>query len=326
MSTPSKKRSLVPNNIVQRLVDATPEEGSQPLANARLLDMKLIDNDPNQPRKVFEVEPFRELVNSLALRGLLQPITVQRQKSGRYRVITGERRWRAAVELGWMQIPALVVDTNKDEMDIKLDRIEENRQRTGLKDYEMALALQEIKRDLREVNPDVNSNELDDMVGEKLTISGRTVRNYLAMLKLPDAVRAELGQDFSELRARGLSLLKNQPDLMFDLVQAVNRHNLSGNQTVQAARLLDRDATLTVTEAVARVRKGESVENSVTPKVKSARRASTRFRQFATDLNNIGRALEGGQVIPTSAEERDDLRRLLIPIVEFYQRLEKEGK
>src|SRR5437868_4564278 len=73
----SPKKPLVPQTAWGRLVEAAPEEGVQPLKNAKRIETRLIYPDPRQPRKQFDPEAMRDLIKSVEQRGILQPITVQ---------------------------------------------------------------------------------------------------------------------------------------------------------------------------------------------------------------------------------------------------------
>src|SRR4051794_23670218 len=154
--SPKKPSQLVSQTAWGRLVEAAPEEGVQPLKNAKRIETRLIYPDPRQPRKQFDAEAMRDLIKSVEQRGILQPITVQADGQGRYLIITGERRYRAATELGLEAMPVIVVDLTEPEM--RLDRVIENRQRQDLSDMEFADALEEIKDDLGARAPNLTSN------------------------------------------------------------------------------------------------------------------------------------------------------------------------
>jgi ParB/RepB/Spo0J family partition protein len=248
-------RSRVPQRAWQALMQASPEEGVQPLKDAKRIDLDLIHGDPRQPRKHFDPQAMEELIASVKERGILQPITVQRRAEGGYFVVTGERRLRAARAAGLDTVPALVVDLS--ETDMRLDRVIENRQRKDLTDLEFARAITEIRDDLGATAPTMSSNDLDEHVGRRLGISGRTVRNFAALLNLDPAIEALLGAQLTELRTRGLARVGYDRELQMELARAVLEHDLSGRQTLAAAQLLKRRLGLTVAEAVARVQAGE---------------------------------------------------------------------
>ena len=305
------RKSLVPQSTWQRLAEASPDEGTRPLAGAKLIETSRVVADPNQPRKYFEAGGMAELIASVRERGILQPITVQRQEDGNFRIITGERRWRAATALEMPYVPALVVELTDNEA--RLDRVVENRQRRGLRDYEMAVALREIKRDLGHDNPGMSSNELDELTGKQLGMSGRSVRNFLAMMNVPQEIRDELGEDFSELATRGVSLLRDHPEKRDALVKAIKKHDLSGRQTVELARLLNDKPGMSMNDAIAQV------QNE--PSRRAAFGGRKSYIELATRISQANRLVENGALAAASDQERDDLLRLLQPLLELQQQI-----
>ncbi len=305
------RKSLVPQSTWQRLVEASADEGTRPLTGAKLIETSRVVPDPNQPRKYFEAGGMAELIASVRERGILQPITVQRQEEGSFRIITGERRWRAASALDMPYVPAIVVDLTENEA--RLDRVVENRQRRGLRDYEMAVALREIKRDLAHDNPAMTSNELDELTGKQLGMSGRSVRNFLAMLNVPQEIRDELGEDFSELATRGISLLRDHPEKRDALVKAIKKYGLSGRQTVELARLLNDRPGMSMADAIAQV------QNE--PSRRAAFGGRKVYLELATRISQANRLVENGALTAVSDQERDDLLRLLQPLTELHRQL-----
>jgi ParB family chromosome partitioning protein len=249
-------RNRVPARAWQGLMQANPEDGVRALTNAKSIATELIHTDPRQPRKHFDEEAMAELTASVKLRGILQPITVQKRDEGGYFVVTGERRLRAAREAGLTEVPALVVELT--ETNLRLDRVIENRQRKDLTDVEFAQALHEIRTDLTQEAPSMTSNDLDEFVGQRLGLSGRTVRNFMALLNLDPAIRDLLGGELTEPRMRGLARVSYDPGVQRALAEAILAQDLSGRQALQVAELLKADRRLTVPKAVAQVLRGEA--------------------------------------------------------------------
>ena len=100
------------------------------------LDILDIEANPAQPRRFFDKAALQELSNSIGLRGVLQPILVRPHPKtrGKYQIIAGERRWRAAIEAGLTKIPANIRDA--DELELLEVGIIENVQRTDLNPIE----------------------------------------------------------------------------------------------------------------------------------------------------------------------------------------------
>lgn len=102
-----------------------------------------IEPDPEQPRKKFSREALETLALSLKKEGMLQPITVRQAGNGRYIIIAGERRWRAAKMLGWKEVPAIIRDI-EDEAQLRRLQLLENIVRADLNPLEEAQAYAEL--------------------------------------------------------------------------------------------------------------------------------------------------------------------------------------
>jgi ParB family chromosome partitioning protein len=140
-------------------------------------DVDLIDANPEQPRKVFRDEDLDSLAASLAKHGLKQPIGVQQRDDGRFLLVWGERRWRAAKALGWPTIPALL--TKGDPLEVALV---ENVQRVDLSPFEQSDALRGLKE-----RHGYTDEALAGIVGKDRS----TVSKLLRLQHLPDRIRAE---------------------------------------------------------------------------------------------------------------------------------------
>jgi ParB family chromosome partitioning protein len=141
----------------------------------RTLPVDLIGPNPNQPRKHFDEESLVGLADSLKERGLLQPVLVRPLPGGRYELIAGERRWRAAQLAGIEEIPALV-RPHDDAASLELALIE-NMAREDLNPVEEARAIAALVEDLG-----VSKEE----VGRRLGRSRVAISNLLRLLDLPD--------------------------------------------------------------------------------------------------------------------------------------------
>lgn len=119
----------------------TPSENSP----YQLLPIYKVENNPNQPRQEFDEVELQSLSESIALHGVLQPLTVRQLPSGYYQIIAGERRWRAARMAGLSEIPAVVIEAD-DKKAMELALIE-NLQRQDLNPVEEALGYQTLMND-----------------------------------------------------------------------------------------------------------------------------------------------------------------------------------
>lgn len=137
------------------------------------LDPKSITPNPQQPRSVFEAEPFAELVHSIKEFGVLQPVVV-RPLNGGFELIMGERRLRASIEAGLETIPAVIRETADENM--LRDALLENIHRANLNPLEEASAYKQMLEDFG-----TTQEELADKLGR----SRPQITNTLRLLRLP---------------------------------------------------------------------------------------------------------------------------------------------
>src|ERR1043165_1234999 len=132
--------------------------------------------NPFQPRKTFNADELAELQASLAASGLLQPITVRRAGEA-YELIAGERRLRAATNLGWAEIPALIKDL--DDRSSLVMALVENLQRSDLKPIDEARGYQRLAEEF-----EFTHQQIADSTGKERA----TISNLLRLLSLPAPV------------------------------------------------------------------------------------------------------------------------------------------
>ena len=162
------------------------------------MDIELIKPNALQPRIKFGESGISELAQSIKTTGVLQPIVVVPDGS-HYRIIVGERRWRAAQKAGLKRIPA-IVRTIPKEQELEVSLIE-NLQREELNSLEIANAYQRLVQEL-----DLTQQDVADKVGKDRT----SVTNYLRLLKLPAEVQEKLANDkISMGHARALISVEN---------------------------------------------------------------------------------------------------------------------
>lgn len=143
------------------------------------LDIDRIFPGEQQPRKTFRDDSLRELAASIKEKGVLQPVIVSRVGDGSFRLVTGERRWRAAALAGLKKLPALIKNVaSKDSLEIALI---ENIQREDLNPIEAAEAFSKLITEFK-----LTQEDLSDRVGKDRA----TIANYLRLLKLPDEVKS----------------------------------------------------------------------------------------------------------------------------------------
>jgi ParB family chromosome partitioning protein len=169
-----------------------------------------------QPRRTFRDESLQELAASIREKGVLQPVIVSRVGDGSFRLIAGERRWRAASLAGLKKIPALVKDvSSQDAIEIALI---ENIQREDLNPVETAAAFQRLLRDFH-----LTQEDLSQRVGKDRA----TISNYLRLLKLPDEVKALLNESRLSMGHAKALLSLEKKEQQLDCARAIVRKGLS---------------------------------------------------------------------------------------------------
>ena len=162
--------TLLPTRT-QPPIPAVPE--ARPDEPAKSLAIDDIDPNPLQPRRVFHPESLEELAQSIRANGIIQPLIVRHQ-AGRYQLVAGERRWRAARIAGLENVPVVVRDIPDDHL-LEITLIE-NIQREDLNPIETAIALQRMATEL---------NLTPDEIGKRTGKDRTTIANFTRLLQLP---------------------------------------------------------------------------------------------------------------------------------------------
>ena len=172
-------------------------------ATESLVPLSLIDPNPNQPRTNIRAEALDQLARSIQESGIVQPILLRPVASGRYQIVAGERRYRAAQKLGLVTVPA-VVRAVADDRVLEFALVE-NIQREELTPIEEAQALRRLQDELG-----LTQESLAGKVGKDRA----TVANTLRLLKLPAEVREAVQEGaLSAGHARALLPVEDQEEL-----------------------------------------------------------------------------------------------------------------
>lgn len=172
------------------------------------VEMGLIDNNPNQPRKNFSPTSLNELADSIRTHGVIQPIILKLKDNGRYMIVAGERRFRASKIAGLKKIPAVIRDYTDAE--IKEVSLLENIQREDLNPIETARALKELLSVY---------NWTQEVLADRLGKSRPAITNYIRLLNLTPSVIALIEDGrLSAGHAKCLVVVQN-PEVQFKLAQ-----------------------------------------------------------------------------------------------------------
>ena len=190
-------------------------------AEKKLLMIKPDDILPcqHQPRKSFDTYELQSLADSIAANGIIQPLTVRKTEGGKYSLIAGERRLRAAKMAGLRRVPCVLHRTS--DLVASLYAIIENMQRCDLNYFEEALAIQTLINDFRLTQAEV---------AIQLGMANSTVSNKLRLLKLSDKTRQRLlAANLTERHAR--ALLRLNPEQREDALDKIIANGLNLVQT-----------------------------------------------------------------------------------------------
>ncbi len=170
------------------------EDGAQSTNGYHLLPVDSIIPNRQQPRTVFDEEKIRELGDSIREQGIIQPLVVAKMQDGRYELIAGERRLRAARMIGLEQVPAVIKEVDDEGM-LAISIIE-NIQREDLNPIEEARAYRELIKQFGYTQEDV---------AKKVGKSRVSVANSVRLLKLPQVVQEDVaGGRYSAGHARAI--------------------------------------------------------------------------------------------------------------------------
>jgi len=190
-----------------------------------MIPLEQIGPNPYQPRKTFNEASIEELARSVREHGIVQPLVVTRVGDNRYRLIAGERRFRAAQKAGLQSVPAVIKEmlTEGDTLQIALI---ENIQREDLNPMEEAFAYHQLHEEFG-----LTQEEISKRVGKERS----TVANFLRLVKLPDSVKKLLASgQLSMGHARAL-LAIDSPKKQEQLAERVVKKNLNVRQTEMLA-------------------------------------------------------------------------------------------
>ncbi len=199
--------------------------GHTPKASADdSVPIEFVHRNPRNPRRTFDEAELDELSRSISQHGIVQPVVVRPLPEGRYEIIAGERRWRAAQRAGMVEIPVLIRDVD-DRTALEL-AIVENVQRSDLNPIDEAEGYRQLISE-----HGYTQNDLGDIIGK----SRSHVANTLRLLKLPQKVRDMLGNgDLSAGHARAIASTSNPEKLAEQIVR-------KGLSVREAERMAQRD-------------------------------------------------------------------------------------
>ena len=198
---------------------------AEPEASLAQIPLDRIALNPYQPRKAFDEKAIDELTRRVREHGIVQPVVVTRTSDNRYRLIAGERRFRAAQRAGLRSMPAVIKDLLQESDALQIALIE-NIQREDLNPIEEANAYHQLHDDFG-----LTQEEISKRVGKERS----TVANFLRLLKLPEPVKKLLATgELSMGHARALLSL-DSPKKQEQLADRIVRRSLNVRQAEMLA-------------------------------------------------------------------------------------------
>lgn len=252
------------------------------------IDLRIIDPNPFQPRVDMDEAAFEELKKSVKERGIIQPIAVRPGENGRFELIAGERRVKAAIAVGLDVIPAYVLPVASDEDMLEIALIE-NVQREHLNPIDLAKGYQRL---IDEVHL------TQEEVAEKISKDRATVSNIIRLLKLPGKIQDSLKK--AEIREGHARAMLGLPDesVQLELWKKVVKHGLSVRKVEEEVKKL-RKASQTV-----------RMEKPVRKKSPFINRIESKLREIFGTQVKVRTKKDGGS-IEIVFYSREDLDRLM---------------
>jgi ParB family chromosome partitioning protein len=197
------------------------------VTNMLRIPLEQIETNPRQPRHDFDEQALQELAHSIRLHDIIQPVTVSKLPTGKYRLISGERRFRAAKIAGLKDLPAYVRQADDQQL-LELALLE-NLQREDLNAMEIALSYKRMMEEL---------NYTQEQVAERMGKERSTVANYIRLLKLPPDIQVAVrSNQLSMGHARAL-INVDTVDKQLYLYNEIKNKGLSVRQTEELVRRL----------------------------------------------------------------------------------------
>ncbi len=205
------------------------DNATEDLSSSASVRLKLMDIIPNkeQPRKKFDDEKLTELAQSIAAHGVLQPLLVRPMPDGTYRLVAGERRWRAARAAGLSEVPVVIKEMTDEEASVFA--LVENLQRADLDPVEEAQGFRKLMDDYG-----LTQEQVSDRVGK----SRPAVANSLRLLKLPTQVLESVSSGaLSAGHARALAAIDDDKTII-EAARTIIAKKLSVRETEKLVKTL----------------------------------------------------------------------------------------
>jgi ParB family chromosome partitioning protein len=263
-----------------------------------------LEPNPFQPRGYIDEEKLGELAASIVQDGIIEPLVARPGSNGKYQIIAGERRWRAAQIAKLSTLPVVINPCSDEEMEILA--LEENLHREDLNDVDRGKALRSLKTHL-----DLTWEQL----GKRVGLSRRRVLMLAGLADLPEDIQTQIEQGkLTEKHSRAISQLKD-PKQQKRFIEAIQREKISGDRAISAARLVQKDPEVSIEQAVKSV-------------VRPAPKANTNVQGSRVQAAGRGLTEALAQIQPgkMSSTERNQLASELAALAQSIQEVVEQLK
>jgi ParB family transcriptional regulator, chromosome partitioning protein len=282
----AKKRTALGQGLDALIPLERPAEQSAPDAGIKYLAIDSLLPNPHQPRRSFPEESLEDLSHSIKEMGVIQPLIVRSAAQGKYEIVAGERRWRAAKKAGFFTIPVMV-RTISDAESLEIALIE-NLQRENLNPLDTAEAYNTLIKKFSYTH---------EILAQRIGKDRTNITNHLRLLKLPDPIKDHLREDrLSMGHARTLLAVDHLPTQL-NLSSRTIKRKLSVRELERIVQNFKNK------QRVDLVKTSEKDPDLVALETKLSRHFSTRV--VIRNKNNISGRLE------LSYHSREELDRLL---------------
>lgn len=238
------------------------------------IDIELIEPNPEQPRSRFTEKNLEELTQSIRVNGIIQPIVVRR-RGGKYQIIAGERRWRAAQRANIDKIPSIIKEISDDKL-LEIALIE-NIQRHELNAIEEAKAYRSLVENL---------GLTQEMIAERVGKNRTVITTHLRLLKLPEDIQNLVEEEkITAGHARAL-LMTDSVELQKEIAIKIIELTLSVRDTEKAIKRVKKDKVENVANKEVNV---SSDANVKTAELKLKRFLSTNVRIIHNEKEKSGK-------------------------------------
>jgi ParB family chromosome partitioning protein len=250
-----------------------------------------IQVNPKNPRKDFDEKALKELAESLKMHDLIQPLTVAVLANGKFQLIAGERRFRAAKIAGLKDVPAYIRQGNDKEL-LELALLE-NIQRVDLNEIEIALSYKRMMEEL---------NYTQEQVAERMGKDRSTVSNYIRLLELPPSIQSAVRSGNISVSIAKL-LIGKEIDKQLFLFKEITEKGLTVRQAEELIKKMGQANKSVTTKSKSQLspvykKLEDKLASHLSAKVElqHQKNGSGKITIAYTDLNSLNKILEAMQV------------------------------